>query len=52
MEKIFDLCPSLVKVSFEAQMDAIVRMCIAHVLNGHEYTTLFDTATNYLKELK
>ena len=49
MQKIFELCPSLKALSLDAQMDAVVRMCIAHVLNGGEYGGLYETATDYLK---
>lgn len=48
MQKIFELCPTLKALSFDAQMDAVVRMCIAHVMNGGEYNTLYETATSYL----
>ena len=50
MEKIYELCPSLKNV-FEHtdRIDAIVRMCIAHVLNGNAYTGLYETAIEYLR---
>jgi len=52
MQKIFELCPSLEAAQYRDQIDAIVRMCIAHVLNGGEYVGIYLTAENYLKELK
>jgi len=51
METIFKLCPSLKRLDFEQQHNAIVTMCIAHVLNGGEYIGFYETATAYLVEL-
>ncbi len=51
MEKIFTLCPSLAYMEFTERMEAVVRMCIAHVLNGNEYKSLYVTAQEYLENL-
>ena len=53
MDKIYELCPSL-KTTFRYtdRIDAIVKMCIAHVLNGGEYVGLYDTAIEYLEGLQ
>ncbi len=48
MKEIFELLPSLKNMTFDAQMDALCRMCIAHVLNGGEYIGLYETAIVYL----
>jgi hypothetical protein len=47
----YTLCPSLEKLSDNELADAIVRMCIAHVLNGNAYTNVFDTAIAYLQSI-
>jgi hypothetical protein len=51
MNAIFELCPTLKNATFDAQMDAFVRMCIAHVLNDGEYVGLHETAQAYLESL-
>mgnify|MGYP003405464908 FL=1 len=51
IEKIFMLCPSLALMDFDSAHSALVRMCIAHQLNGGEYHGLYETALDYLKSL-
>ena len=51
MKAIYELCPSLKNLEFEDCHTAIVRMCIAHVMNGGEYNGFYETATAYLKSL-
>ncbi len=52
MNKIYDYFPNLVNMSFADQQEAVVRMCIAHVLNGGSYVSLYETALEYLKGLQ
>jgi hypothetical protein len=52
MKKIFELCPSLAYMEYPARQEAITRMCIAHILNGGEFTTTLETAVEYLESLK
>ena len=51
MDTIFELCPTLKKMFYLDQIDALVRMCIAHVLNGNEYESIFVTSAKYLEAL-
>jgi hypothetical protein len=51
MDKLFELCPSLVNMHSTDRLEALVRMCIAHVLNGHEYVGIYETAEAYLEGL-
>jgi len=51
MQTIFSLCPTLKELPFDAQHSAIVRMCIAHVMNGGEYVGFYETALEYLKSV-
>lgn len=51
MNEIFTLCPTLKKLSFSDSFDAVVRMNIAHVMNGGEYVGFYETAVEYLKSI-
>ena len=52
MDAIYELCPSLKKMEFSNVHSAIVRMCIAHVINGGAYVGFYETAKNYLESLR
>lgn len=49
--KIVELCPALKRHDFEHQHNAIVKMCIAHVMNGGEYIGFYETAIEYLEKV-
>ena len=51
MKRIYELCPSLAYMEFEARQSALIRMCIAHALNGGAFTGLYSTAIEYLESL-
>ena len=44
--------PSLAKMEAHEEENAIVKMCIAHVLNGGEYIGFYDTAIAYMESLQ
>ena len=48
MEKITDIMPLLALLPYKERIDAVVRMCCAHVLNGGEYVGIYETALAYL----
>ena len=50
--KIYQLCPSIQKMGVIEELDTLVKMCIAHVLNGNAYEGLHKTALLYLEELQ
>lgn len=52
MNKILDLCPTLKNMTHREQLDAVVRMCVAHVLNGGAYVGVYATAKAYLERMK
>lgn len=51
MPTIYELCPSLMTMTLTEELNAVVRMCIAHVMNGGEYKGLYVTAREYLESL-
>jgi hypothetical protein len=51
MDKLFELCPTIKNMHSTDRLEALVRMCIAHVLNGHEYVDIYATAEAYLEGL-
>ena len=46
------LCQSMKKMDAIEVEEAIIRMCIAHVLNGHAFVGRVQTAVNYLETLE
>jgi hypothetical protein len=52
IKKIYELCPSITKMTLTEEYDSLVRMCIAHVLNGGAYNGIFITALSYLESLE
>ena len=52
LNRLFELCPTLKRLAFDEQVDALVRMNIAHAMNGGEYVGLYETAIEYLEGLK
>lgn len=52
MERIYKLCPSIKLLDEDSQVDAIARMCVAHVLNGGEFTDIYHTAIAYLESVQ
>jgi len=52
MDRIFMLCQSMKKMDVLEVEEAVVRMCIAHVLNGHAYIGMVKTAISYLESLE
>ena len=51
MKRIYTLCPSLAYMEYNERVEALVRMCIAHVMNGNEYKGLYMTAQEYLETI-
>lgn len=52
MERIYELCPSIKCLNEDDRVDAIARMCIAHILNGGEFTDVYHTAIAYLESVQ
>ena len=51
METILGLMPLLQLRTETDRIEAVVRMCIAHVLNDNEYSGVFETAAAYLRQM-